>query len=282
MDEPEGHPRVERMDERALPLDEQDLSPTPSAFDDEPLGCARQEVGDDGVDGDSPTRDRDPRLTGRHEDRGEPALARLEVELDCDGLLADRAVRADGEDDPRVHLEVRPARHAEPLGWLAQIAQRDPVLAGELGELGVFGDELVQAALDVEAGGDAVHQEVPPCRRKAATLRRHPDDGDRRLVRSRVLDASDDRDSLVCLPRPPRVEDRNHRIGPVAHDSAHRLAVVGVVGEALAEDEDATRPAHPRADTPRPGADEGSWTPSRNSTPGHGSSRSSRLPSRST
>ena len=74
---------------------------------------------------------------------------------------------------------------------------------------------------------------------------------------SRGLDAADDRDALVRLPRPLRVEDRDYRIRPVAHDPAHRLAVVGVVREALAEDEDAALPAHACADTPRPGADDG-------------------------
>ncbi len=62
----------------------------------------------------------------------EPAPARLEIELDRDRLLADRAVGADREHDRRVDLEVRPRRDAQPRGRLAQVAQLDPALAGEL------------------------------------------------------------------------------------------------------------------------------------------------------
>ena len=90
------------MDERALALDEEELAATARALDDEPLGGAGEEVGDDRVDRDAPAGDRDARLAGRDEDRLEPAPARLEVELDRDRLLPDRAVGADREDDRRV------------------------------------------------------------------------------------------------------------------------------------------------------------------------------------
>ena len=117
------------MDERALPLDEEQLSPALGALDDEALGRAGEEVGDDRVDGDPPARDRDARLARRHEDRGEPAPPRLEVELDRDRLLPDRAVGADGEDDLRVDLEVGAGRDAQALGRLAQVAELDAVRA---------------------------------------------------------------------------------------------------------------------------------------------------------
>ena len=132
VDEPERHARVHRVHERALPFDEQELAAAAGALDDERLGGAREEVGDDRVDGDAPARDRDPRLAGRHEDGRETAPARLEVELDRDRLLPDRAVRADGEDDRRVDLEVRSGRDAEALGRLAQVAQLDAACSCEL------------------------------------------------------------------------------------------------------------------------------------------------------
>ena len=83
-----------------------------------------EEVGDDRVDRDAPPGDRDARLARRDEDRLEPAPARLEVELDRDRLLPDRAVGADREDDRRVHPEVRPRRDVEALRRLAQVAER--------------------------------------------------------------------------------------------------------------------------------------------------------------
>ena len=59
---PSVTPGVGRMDDRALPLDEQQLAPALAALDDEPLRRAGDEVRDDRVDGDPPARDRDPGL----------------------------------------------------------------------------------------------------------------------------------------------------------------------------------------------------------------------------
>ena len=120
------------MHERALALDEEQLPAALAALDDEALGRAREEVRDDRVDGDPPACDGDARLPGRHEHRLEAAATSLEVELDGDGLLADRAVRADGEDDLRVVLEVRARRDAQALRRPPQIAKLDAVPGGEL------------------------------------------------------------------------------------------------------------------------------------------------------
>ena len=57
------------MGDRSLPFDEQQLTAALVALDDEPLGRAGDEVGDDRVHGDPPPRDRDPRLAGRDEPR---------------------------------------------------------------------------------------------------------------------------------------------------------------------------------------------------------------------
>ena len=248
--EPERDAGVERVHDRALALDEEQLSPAPCALDDELLGGAREEVGDDRVDGDAPAGDRDAGLTRRHEDRREAPRARLEVELDGDGLLADRAVRADGEDDLRVDLEVRPGRDVEPRRRLAQVAQRDAVLARErrsardprrrtrAGRSRRRGPAAMQSfRRSRHAGGKR-----PPC---VAT----PTTATVGSYASASSTVADDRDALVALARPLRVEDRDDRIRPVADDPAHRLAVVRVVREALAEDEEAARPAScPRRD----------------------------------
>ena len=76
-------------------------SPRSRALDDEPLPRAGEEVGDDGVDRDAPAGDHDPGLAGGDEHRAKAARAGRQVELDGDGLLADGAVRADGEHDAR-------------------------------------------------------------------------------------------------------------------------------------------------------------------------------------
>jgi hypothetical protein len=87
----------------------------------------------------------------------------------------------------------------------------------------------VEPALDVETRGDRCLQEVAPGGRKPAALRRHADDRNRRLVPECVIDRRDDGDPVVIGAGSLRVDDRNHRIGPVADDPAHRLPVVRVV-----------------------------------------------------
>ena len=208
----------------------------------------------------------------------------LEIELDGDRLLPDRTVRADGEHDLRVHLEVGSRRHAQPLGWPAQIAELDPVLPRELGQLRILRDELVKplsTSRPWRSSSSRARATREESARPASRLRpRRP-----WARREGFFDGADDRDSVVRLPRPGRVEDRDHRVRPVADDAAHRLAVVRVVREALAEDEESSRPRAHDCETPtRRGRapSEESCTPSTSSTPGHGSSRRSRFPSRST
>ena len=205
VDEPERHARVQRVHERALPLRRREARLRGALLDDEPFGGAGEKIRDDGVDGDTPAGNRDPRLSGRHEDGRVPASAGLEIELDRDRLLPDRAVRADGEDDARIALEVRSGRHAEPVGRLAQVAQLNAARSCELRQLGVLGDELVQAALDVETCCDARLQQVAP-RGGSEPLGRDAHDGDGRLVRKRIVDRADDRDPS-CLS-PARCESR--------------------------------------------------------------------------
>ncbi len=126
--QPERHARVGRVRERALALDEEQLAAAPGSLDDEPLGRAGEEVGDDRVDGDSPAGDRDPGLAGRHElTTARPRRRASRSSSTRDRLLADRAVRADGEHDRRRHLEVLARRHAEIGRRLAQVAQLDAV-----------------------------------------------------------------------------------------------------------------------------------------------------------
>src|SRR5438034_11806422 len=96
VDEPERDPRVGGMDERALTLDEEQLSPALSALDDEPLGGAGEKVGNHCVHRDSPPGDRDPGLACGDERRRETELACGPVQLERHGHLPDRAIGADG------------------------------------------------------------------------------------------------------------------------------------------------------------------------------------------
>src|SRR5579862_3216249 len=122
VDETEGDTRVRGMQERSLPLDEDELAPATHAFQHELLGGPRNEVGDHGVDGDPPPRDRDPRLTRRDELASHATPARFAIELERHRHLPDRAVGADGEDHARGMRQVLAGRDVEPGRRLAQVA----------------------------------------------------------------------------------------------------------------------------------------------------------------
>jgi hypothetical protein len=109
------------------------------------------------------------------------------------------------------------------------------VARGQLGKLGVVREELVQAVLDVEAGFDAVPEQLPPGRGEATALGRDADDGGGRLVGEGVLDCRDDRNAVKCLSRAGRVDDHDARIGRVADHPPRCLAVVRVAGATLSE-----------------------------------------------
>src|ERR671930_447294 len=235
VDQAEGDAAVRGVHERALALDEEQLAASPAAFDDETLRRSGEEVGDDGVDCDPPARDRDSGLAGWHEDGLQAPAARLEVELERDGLLADRAVGTDGEDNPRRDLEVLAGGHVQAFWRAAKVAELDVVLARQLGELGVVCEELVEAVLDVEPGLDALLQEGAPGRREAAALGRDADERGRRLQVQRLVDRREDRHPVEALAGARRVDDGHGGVGRVADDAAGGLAVVRVAGATLSE-----------------------------------------------
>ena len=172
-----------------------------------------------------------------------PRRARLAVELERDGHLPDRAVGADGEDRlvaPCVRFS--PVGTLRPARRLAQVAQLDAVLARERGELGIVGDELVQAVLEVEPRRDALLEQLAPRRREPPALRGDADERGRRLeaaARRRRCRRPGSRPRVS--PARSRVEQRDDLLRPVAHDAARGLAEVRVAGAALGEDEQPTR-----------------------------------------
>jgi hypothetical protein len=236
VDQADGDAAVDRMQDGALPLDPEQVAAL-AALDDQPLGRAREEVGDDRVDGDPPSRDRDPGLAGRDEHGAETALARLQVELTGRGHLPDRAVGADGQHDRGVDLEVRAGCGAQIVGRLAQVAQLDAVLVGQLGQAGDVVEADVEAVLEVEPMRDAALEQLLPVARKPAALSDDADERGIRPVLHPLVDGRDDRDAVVALAGALCVEDRDNGLAPVPQDAAQRLAVVHVVRERLSEDQ---------------------------------------------
>src|SRR4029079_10899672 len=110
----------------------------------------------------------DPGLARRDEDAWEPSPPSLEVELERERLLADRAVGADGQHDPRRDLQVLAGGDVQVGRRLAQVAQLDAVGPRKRDQLLVLADELVQSALEVEPGRDRLLQQLAPGGREAA------------------------------------------------------------------------------------------------------------------
>ena len=203
--EPERHAGIHRVHERALSLDEEQLSPARRTLDDEPLGCAGEEVGHDRVDRDPPASDRDAGLARRHEDGLEPR--RLASRSSSTATVFFPIAQS----EPTVSTIFASTSRLAPVGTLgprrpAKVAELDAVPSGERGQLRILRDELVEAALDVEAVRDRALQELTPGRRKAPTLGRDSDDRDGGLERERVFDGRDDRNLLVRSPA--RAESR--------------------------------------------------------------------------
>src|SRR5439155_16926948 len=159
----------------------------------------------------------------------------FQVELERDGLLADRAVRADGERDPRGDRQVLPCRHVEAFRRPAEVPKLHVVPARELGQLRVVGEELVQAVLDVEPGLDALRQQLAPGRREAAALGRNADERRGWLEMKRLLDGRVHRNAVEALAGPRRVDDGHGGVRRVADDAAGGLARMRVAGAALSE-----------------------------------------------
>ena len=190
------------------------------------------------------------------------------VELERDGHLPDRAVRADraARRSRRASGSRRSGRSGR-RGGLRRSRSSTPCRAASSASSRIVGDELVQAVLDVEAVRDAA-----PSGARATPAGSGRPGSRRRRARSSARAAAPPRPcrrsgSPSCVsPARVRVEDRDDLLGPVAHHAAGRLPVVRVGREALGEDQQPTRRA-----TPSPGRSEGRWTPSTNSTPGQGS-----------
>ena len=256
VEETERDAGVRRVHERALAFDEQELATALDAFDDQPLCSTGNEVGNDRVDGDPPSRDRHAGLPGGHEHGAQPTGPRLAVELERDGHLPDRAVRADREHDPRRVPPGSPrwARSALPAGGAGRAAR-------------LRSARPARRARDRRRGTRAGRSpRAAPGRIQARTSSRHaggkrppagatPDDRGRRPEAQRPVDVGHDRHAVLGLPRARRVQDRDD------------VARVGSAGRRASSSPSAGRPRRlPRgaaaasqssSSTPSPGSSDG-------------------------
>ncbi len=235
------------MRDRALALDEEQLSAALVPLDDEPLGCAGDEIRDDGVDGDPPAGDRDPRLPGRDEARREPARSRGPVELERDRHLPDRAVGADGEDVLRRLLEVGARGHVQVRGRAAQVAELDAVANARAGS-------APRRRAGTRAGRS---RRSGRSRRQSSTARATRAGSDRLPWRRRRAPSSarspsaSSTEPTIRTPSwvsPALVESRIATTGRLAigEHAPRGLAVVRVAREALGEDQQPLRRARHR------------------------------------
>ncbi len=83
-----------------------------------------------------------------------PVPTRRRDQFECDGHLADRAVRADGQDHPLARQVPAPDRGLHPVRRPPVVDQPRAGRRRSRRELRIVAEELVQAAVDIEAGRD--------------------------------------------------------------------------------------------------------------------------------
>src|SRR5713226_878533 len=196
VDQPHGDTGVDRMEDRALALHPEEVSSL-RALDHQSLRGACEEVRDDGVDRDPPAGDRNAGLAGRNENRLQPALARLEVELTCCGHLPDRAIRPDRQDDGRVDLQVLSCRRAQIGRWFAEVPQLDTMLSCKLRQPWNLVQANVQAVFEVESFLDTALEQVLPVTGKVTALGDDPDERGVRIEAKRFADGGHDRHAVL-------------------------------------------------------------------------------------
>ena len=248
MDQAERHAAVGRVVERALPLDDHPVAARLAVLD-QPLDRALEEVGRHPVHRDPPALDHHPGLArGDEHDRSAGGLGDA-PQLEGDGHLPDRAVRADREQDPLARQVSAPDRGVHALRRAPEVDQPDARRPGGLRQLRVVGEEGVQAGQDVEAGADRGQDHGPPVVGELAARGRDADQEPVGLGQEpeRVVQRADDRDVVAAriaeplpdvVPGLGRVDDRDHLVVPEP-DHAHRGLAVMEAEVALGEDHEA-------------------------------------------
>src|SRR5215203_72163 len=254
--EAKRHPRVRRMSQGALALDQDEVGRGPGRLEHQLFGGTRDEIRDHGVDADAPPRDDYAGLSRGDELGGEAGLPGGPLDLQGRRHLADGAVRPYGERDLGPDLEALPREERDALRRLAHVPDG---LAGKLGR-----EPLVEAADDLDPSFRRNPQGLHPLFRKPPACGGEPDQNSGRRELQRLFERPDYwritpevwQDAGHALPRERRVHDTDDLVLAVADQAVRRLG--GAVGEqALGQDGVAPlrgRATNHRASTPRPGS----------------------------
>ena len=223
---PSVTPEYGGMDERALALDPEQLSPALVPLDDEPLGRAGDEVRDDRVDGDPPAR-RSRSPSGRS---GRTASASPRARA-ARSSSSETVIFPIAHSEPTVrtifarHLEVRAGRDVQTGRRPTQVAQLDAVPRGQPGRAPRRRRGTRAARSRRRARSRCTSSAAPATRAGSgrpgvAT----PTSAVVGLERERLVDRADDRDAVLRLARARRVEDRDD--GPLGRSASTPRAVL--------------------------------------------------------
>ena len=227
------HARVRGVMQRTLALDHDDVG-VPGRLEHHLLNGARDEIGGHRVHGDPGVGDEDACLPRGDKCRAHAALFQLGAQLQRGGHLAHVAVAAHGERDQRVHAGGAPRGDGPHRGWPANV--EDPAALGrrKLRELGIVGDEHVQAGDHVPAAQQRLGDHHTPRCGQRSPRRGDADQQAIGLERRRRLEVGDDRnvtaDADAFLSRAAgtrRVHDRDDFLRPVSQDPHGALRIRG-------------------------------------------------------
>ena len=138
-------------------------------------------------------------------DAERPAACAEDAQLQGDRHLADRAVRADGQDHPLARAVAAPDGRLHPIRRPPVVDDPRPGSGRRSGELGVVAEERVEPGMDVEAGPDRVEDRRPPRVRELAAGR---GDADQQRVRRRPsARGPPPSDATIGMSWPGRIAD---------------------------------------------------------------------------
>jgi hypothetical protein len=250
VDQAKGDRAVGGVIKGALPLHEEPVAARLTLLA-QPLARPLHKIAHHPIDRNPPALDHDPRLAGGYEHAREPGPMGRGAQLQGHAHLADGAVGADGEDDPRAR-PVQPAlRGLHPLRRFPVVDQLH-AHAGRLGcELGVLRHEGVEAAQHIQAGIDRPQDDRSPGPRKPPTGRSDSDQERGRPQRQRLFEGRHHRhvvgrakELAGIVAGPCRVDHRDHRVRAVADHAECGLCRMKPE-LALSEDHEATcSPGH--------------------------------------
>ena len=179
------------MNDRTLPFHEHEVG-LGSAIEHQLFRRAGDEIGDHGVDADSPPFDEDAGLPGGGEAGPDALFPQRAEKLELRGHLPDVAVGADGEHHGRVHVSNAAVGDGD-LRWRpTQVVDGDVVLACNLDELGNVTEEAVQATPHLEPVLDGAAHELHPFGRNLAARRRDADEEGVGTEREPLIQCGDD------------------------------------------------------------------------------------------